>query len=97
MPSAPPIAPDDLLPLYATGWNEVNDGKAIRKVFLFQNFAEAFAFMTRVAEVAEKLNHHPDWSNVWRKVTVELTTHSSGGLTSLDLELARQMDELAGY
>lgn len=97
MPASTPISAKDLLPLYATGWSEVNDGKAIRKVFLFRNFAEAFAFMTRVAEVAETLNHHPDWSNVWRKVTVELTTHSSGGLTSLDLELARQMDGLAGH
>lgn len=86
-----------LLPLLATGWQEVEGRDAIRKVFLFRSFVEAFGFMTRAAIWAEKLNHHPEWSNVYRTVTVELTTHDAGGLTDLDMQLARKMDELAGY
>ena len=86
-----------LLPLLATGWEEVKDRDAIRKTFLFKNFVEAFGFMTRAALWAEKLNHHPEWSNVYRTVTVELTTHDAGGLTELDLKLATKMDALAGY
>ena len=93
----PTITEKDLWPLVSTGWESCRDGRAIRKVFLFRNFVEAFAFMTKSAIWAEKLNHHPEWSNVYRTVTVELTTHDTGGLTELDLKLARKMDELAGY
>ncbi|WP_435257604.1 4a-hydroxytetrahydrobiopterin dehydratase [Thioclava sp. FR2] len=83
--------------LFTTGWALVDGREAIRKEFLFRNFVEAFGFMTRAAIWAEKLNHHPEWSNVYRTVTVELITHDTNGLTELDLKLARKMDELAGY
>ena len=78
------------------GWSLVRDGEAIERKYVFANFSEAFAFMTRSALAAEKLDHHPEWFNVYRKVDVVLTTHSSGGVTELDLELARLMDEAAG-
>ena len=86
-----------LLPLLATGWTEEKDRDAIRKDYLFRNFVEAFGFMTRAAIWAEKLNHHPEWSNVYRTVTVVLTTHDVDGLSQLDLDLAHKMDELARY
>lgn len=72
------------------GW-QVQDGK-LHKVFEFQDFAEAFAFMTRVALVAEKADHHPDWSNSYRKVVIDLVTHSTGGITQKDIDLARTID-----
>ncbi len=62
----------------------------------FGDFAEAFAFMTRVAIHAEKLDHHPEWSNVWNRVTIDLVTHDAGGLTELDIELADRIDTAAG-
>jgi 4a-hydroxytetrahydrobiopterin dehydratase len=71
------------------GW-EVADGSLHREVEL-ADFRAAFTFMTRVAFDAEELNHHPDWSNVWNRVTIELKTHSAGGITDLDLELARRI------
>ncbi len=77
------------------GWQAAADGKSIEKQFTFANFSEAFAFMTRAALAAEKLDHHPDWSNVYRRVDVRLTTHDSGGVTALDLELAALMDRYA--
>lgn len=86
-----------LHPLFSSGWQLVDGRDAIRKEFLFRNFVEAMGFMTRAAIWAEKLNHHPEWSNVYRTVTVELITHDTNGLTELDLKLARKMDELAGY
>jgi 4a-hydroxytetrahydrobiopterin dehydratase len=64
--------------------------------FEFRNFSEAFAFMTRSALAAEKLNHHPDWSNVYKTVNVTLSTHDAGGLTEMDLDLARRMNGFAG-
>lgn len=67
----------------------------LRRKFEFADFSEAFGFMARAALVAEKLDHHPDWSNVWNQVTVELSTHDAGGLTALDFELAAAMDRLA--
>ena len=76
------------------GWS-VTDGK-LRRVFEFKDFSAAFAFMTRVALAAEKMDHHPDWSNSWNKVTVELVTHSAGGLTANDAGLARRMNEIFG-
>lgn len=77
------------------GWVLEEGGAAIRKEFKFKNFSEAFAFMTRAALAAEKLDHHPEWSNVYNKVDVRLTTHSADGLTALDFELAKKMDRFA--
>lgn len=73
------------------------DGAEIRisQSFVFKNFVEAFCFMTEVAFHAEKLNHHPEWSNVYKTVDVSLTTHDCGGLSSLDFKLAKIMDRLA--
>jgi len=70
-------------------------GGKLRREFRFADFSEAFGFMARVALVAEKMDHHPDWSNVWNRVTVELWTHDAGGITDLDFELAQAMDRLA--
>ena len=75
-----------------SGWS-VTEGK-LRRVFEFKDFSAAFAFMTQAALAAEKMNHHPDWSNSWNKVTVELVTHSAGGLTAYDTGLARRMNEI---
>ncbi|MEY3544216.1 MAG: hypothetical protein RLZZ106_2064 [Cyanobacteriota bacterium] len=75
-------------------WNLVA-GK-LRRELRFANFVEAFGFMTQVALVAEAMEHHPEWSNVWNRVTIELTTHDAGGLTDLDLQLAQRIDALAG-
>ncbi|MBC8365459.1 MAG: 4a-hydroxytetrahydrobiopterin dehydratase [Actinobacteria bacterium] len=72
------------------------DGVSLVRDLTFADFAEAFAFMTSVAQAAESLNHHPDWSNVWNRVSVSLTTHSAGGLTELDVLLAGQIDLLVG-
>lgn len=74
------------------GWTLAEDGLSISRTFTFKNFSEAFAFMTRVALAAEKMNHHPDWSNVYKTVAVTLSTHDAGGLTELDFELARRMN-----
>ncbi len=76
------------------GWQLVN-GK-LDRTFRFANFSEAFGFMARAALVAEKLDHHPEWSNVYATVNVQLTTHDAGGLTDLDFELAGAMSEIAG-
>ncbi|MFN7678631.1 MAG: 4a-hydroxytetrahydrobiopterin dehydratase [Cyanobacteriota bacterium] len=71
------------------------DGK-LQRQFRFADFSEAFAFMTRVALLAETLGHHPEWSNVWNRVTISLITHDTGGLSNLDVDLARRIDALAG-
>ena len=78
----------------APGWSLAN-GK-LHRTFEFRDFVEAFAFMTRAALVAERMNHHPEWFNVYRTVRVDLTTHDAGGITGLDLELARAMNAAAG-
>ena len=75
------------------GW-ELGVDRILRK-FRFKNFVEAFAWMTSVALVAEKMNHHPEWRNVWATVEVELTTHDAGGLTESDMKLASKMNELS--
>ncbi len=80
--------------LTKAGW-DVDDTKA-EKTYVFTNFIEAFGWMTSAAIVAEKLNHHPEWFNVYKTVKVTLTTHDTGGLSDLDLKLARKMDALAG-
>lgn len=78
------------------GWILAENGKSILKTFSFKDFNKAFGFMARVALAAEKLDHHPDWTNVYNKVDVQLSTHSAGGLTKLDFKLASIMDEIAG-
>jgi 4a-hydroxytetrahydrobiopterin dehydratase len=78
------------------GWSEVNGRDAIAKKFVFADFNQAFGFMTRAALVAEKLDHHPEWFNVYKTVDVTLSTHDAGGLTDLDIKLAEMMDKLAG-
>jgi 4a-hydroxytetrahydrobiopterin dehydratase len=77
------------------GWSETKDRDAIAKTFTFKNFNEAFGFMTRAALVAEKMDHHPEWSNVYKTVEVTLSTHDAGGLTELDVKLAQAMDRIA--
>ena len=83
------------LPARLPGWQLANGRDAIQKTFKFKDFSEAFGFMSRAALVAEKMEHHPEWSNVWNRVDVTLSTHSAGGLTNLDLELAEAMDKIA--
>ena len=78
------------------GWSEAKDRDAISKTFTFSDFNEAFGFMTRAALVAEKLDHHPEWFNVYDKVEVTLATHDAGGVTERDVALAEAMDRLAG-
>ncbi|ESR26017.1 Pterin-4-alpha-carbinolamine dehydratase [Lutibaculum baratangense AMV1] len=77
------------------GWEPVEGRDAIAKSFRFKTFNEAFGFMARVALRAEKLNHHPEWSNVYNRVDVTLSTHDAGGLTELDVKLAKSMDAYA--
>lgn len=78
-----------------SGWSDVPGRDAITKTFTFRNFNEAFGFMTRAALIAEKLDHHPEWSNVYKTVIVTLSTHDAGGLTELDVKLAEAMDKIA--
>ncbi|MEW2912231.1 4a-hydroxytetrahydrobiopterin dehydratase [Leisingera sp. JC11] len=85
-----------LEPLFATGWEMVEGRDAITKTFKFNNFADAFGWMTRAAIWAEKWNHHPEWSNVYNRVTVVLTTHDVDGISAQDAKLARKMDGLFG-
>lgn len=81
-------------PLLSNGWEMVEGRDAIVKTYKFNDFADAFGWMTRAAIWAEKWNHHPEWSNVYNKVTVTLTTHDVDGLSTLDAKLARKMDGL---
>jgi len=83
-----------LEPLVKTGWQMQDDRDAITKTFEFDSFVDAFGWITRAAIWAEKWDHHPEWSNVYNKVTVTLTTHDVGGLSALDVKLARKMDNL---
>ena len=76
-------------------WRPVRDRDAIERRFVFADFNAAFGFMTRVALAAEKADHHPEWSNVWNRVDVLLSTHDAGGLTAKDIALAKAMDALA--
>ena len=84
------------LPARLPGWLPAEGRDAIHKTFKFEDFSEAFGFMTRAALVAEKMDHHPEWTNVWNRVDVTLATHSAGGLTELDVKLAEAMDRIAG-
>ncbi|RYH10827.1 4a-hydroxytetrahydrobiopterin dehydratase [Tropicimonas sp. IMCC6043] len=87
-----PAALDALL---ANGWALTQESKALEKTFQFRDFIQAFGWMTRLAIQAEKMNHHPEWKNVYRSVTVTLTTHDTGSLTGKDIALAEAMDREA--
>ena len=76
-------------------WSPCRDGDAIERKFEFADFSEAFAFMTRIAIIAEKRDHHPEWSNVYNKVDITLTTHDAGGLSLRDVNMAKKIDKLA--
>jgi len=82
------------LPQTLPGWPLVQGREAIARDFRFRDFSEAWGFMNRVALLAESQNHHPDWSNVWNRVRIELSTHDAGGLTDNDVKLARAIDAL---
>ena len=75
-------------------WSLARDGKAIERKFEFSDFAEAFAFMTRIAIIAEKRDHHPEWFNVYNRVEITLTTHDAGGLSLRDVNMAKKIDKL---
>jgi 4a-hydroxytetrahydrobiopterin dehydratase len=77
------------------GWTETPDREAIARTFIFKDFNEAFGFMSRAALVAEKSDHHPEWRNVYKTVEVVLATHDAGGVTALDIALAKAMDGIA--
>ena len=77
------------------GWTMATGRDAIQRTFKFKDFSEAFGFMARAALVAEKMDHHPEWTNVWNRVDVTLSTHGAGGLSEIDLALAEAMDRLA--
>jgi len=76
------------------GWTDVEGCDAIEKTFLFKDFKEAFSFMSKVAELADNVDHHPEWFNVYSRVEVTLTTHNVGGVTKKDVEMAKAMNEL---
>ena len=77
------------------GWTEADDRDAIRKTYRFVDFNEAWGFMSRTALIAEQMNHHPEWLNVYNRVEITLTTHDAGGLSALDVDLANHMDRIA--
>jgi 4a-hydroxytetrahydrobiopterin dehydratase len=79
-----------------SGWSDVDGRDAIAKTFTFKDFNQAFGFMARVALVAEKMDHHPEWFNVYKTVQVTLATHDAGGVTERDVKLAEAMDKIAG-
>lgn len=85
-----------LVTLLAHGWQHDEARDSISKRFKFADFSSAFGFMTRAALLAEKMDHHPEWSNVYNRVDVTLTTHDAGGLTDLDVTLAEKMNAMAG-
>jgi len=85
----------ELLPAL-TGWTHEPERDGITRHFVFRDFVEAFGFMTRVALLAEKADHHPEWSNVWNRVDILLTTHDAGGLSMRDIKLAQAIDATAG-
>src|SRR6476660_9103620 len=78
-----------------TGWSDAPGREAIARTFIFKYFHEAFGFMSRVALVAEKSDHHPEWRNVYKTVEVVLSTHDAGGVTDFDIELAKAMNAIA--
>ncbi len=96
---SPPLTPEEraeFLPeLTAAGWSHDTDRDAVSRTYTFSNFVEAFGWMTRAAIWAEKLNHHPEWANVYKTVDVTLTSHDVEGLSMRDVKMARKMDALA--
>ena len=78
------------------GWNVSEDGKALERTYRFKDFPEAFAFLTRVALHAEKIDHHPEFTSVWNRVDFRLTSHDAGGITDRDTRLAETIDRMAG-
>ena len=76
-----------------SGWEKAEDREAISRSFSFKDFNAAFGWMTRIALISEKINHHPEWFNVWNRVDVTLSTHDAGGLTKLDMQLAANMNK----
>jgi 4a-hydroxytetrahydrobiopterin dehydratase len=86
---------DILKPLFSTGWSMVENRDAIYKEFLFKDFNEAFGFMSRIAIFADKMDHHPEWFNVYNKVQVTMSTHDCGGLSSRDVKMANFMNEIS--
>ncbi|MEE9454304.1 MAG: 4a-hydroxytetrahydrobiopterin dehydratase [Paracoccaceae bacterium] len=96
-PALTPTERTEFLPeLQAAGWILQTDRDALKKTFEFANFIEAFGWMSRMAIWAEKMNHHPEWFNVYRTVEVLLTSHDADGLSMRDIKMARKMDKLAG-
>ena len=91
-----PLSLDQIsrLPAELPAWRVEND--KLHRDFRFADFNAAFGFMARVALVAETMGHHPEWSNVWNRVSIDLITHDAGGLTDLDVQLARRIDQLLG-
>ena len=85
---------EDLENLTKNGWEKSTDGLSIKKTYIFPNFIEAIGWMVKAGVWAEKLNHHPEWSNVYKTVNVLLTTHDKGCVTNLDVKLAHEMDKL---
>jgi len=85
---------EDLENLTKNGWEKSADGVAIKKTFTFSSFIEALGWMVKAGVCAEKLNHHPEWCNVYKTVNVLLTTHDKGSITILDIKLAQEMDNL---
>jgi 4a-hydroxytetrahydrobiopterin dehydratase len=79
-----------------TGWRQLQDRDAISKSFKFKDFNAAFGFMTRVALIAEQMNHHPEWSNTWNRVDITLSSHDAGGLTDRDVKLAEAIERVVG-
>ncbi|MBI4030736.1 MAG: 4a-hydroxytetrahydrobiopterin dehydratase [Proteobacteria bacterium] len=77
------------------GWTLAKNGAAISKTFQFKGFSQAWAFMSRVALLAEKMNHHPEWFNVYNRIEITLNTHDAGGITDLDLKMAGEMNKYA--
>ena len=85
---------ESLTELALSGWEFLEETESIKKVFMFENFIEAFSWMTSAAIISEKMNHHPELFNVFRKVEITLSTHDAGGITPLDVELAKKLDNI---
>jgi 4a-hydroxytetrahydrobiopterin dehydratase len=94
MKSQPQLVGAPAALLLLDGWSAVPERDAIQKTYVFKNFSEAFGFMARAALQAEKMDHHPEWSNVYNRVHVVLATHDAKGVTQLDVSLAAYMDQL---
>jgi 4a-hydroxytetrahydrobiopterin dehydratase len=94
--SRPEKAPVEQALAQLQGWSQAPGREALCKSYRFKDFSQAFGFMSRVALAAERLDHHPEWFNVYNRVDVTLATHDAGGVTELDVKLARIMDAIAG-